>query len=315
MDSHNYGFKFNEIIINVEQKKFLKKAKNKYGIEKILNEIKFYIEINNYENHDKQLTFNVPKLLNYNSNSIELEYLVNSKTLTNLINIDNYNYYINKILKDIKSIHDITISIEKKQLIEDINIETKTKLLSRFNETNWNNIKIFKQIKRVNGLNIKNIDYYINIINSNVCFLLSQKKTHSYSLIHGDIHLGNILEYNNNLYYIDPRGYFGNTKLYGLKEYDYAKLLFGLSGYSFFDNLNCDYFNKLNINDNDNLIIDFIKDYEIYFNLDCFNELTKLLTLTIWLGNNSCFTNINKKITSLFIALYYCEKYISKLQK
>ena len=35
----------------------------------------------------------------------------------------------------------------------------------------------------------------------------------------------------NEIIFIDPRGYFGNTKLYGLKQYDFAKLLFGLSGY------------------------------------------------------------------------------------
>ena len=40
------------------------------------------------------------------------------------------------------------------------------------------------------------------------------------------------------MYFIDPRGIFGETLLFGLKEYDYAKFLFGLSGYSKFDNMN-----------------------------------------------------------------------------
>ena len=67
-------------------------------------------------------------------------------------------------------------------------------------------------------------------------------------MIHGDTHLGNILiDNSNNIYYIDPRGYFGNKKLFGLHYYDYAKLMFGLSGYSIFDEMIID---KLNIIDN-----------------------------------------------------------------
>ena len=109
-------------------------------------------------------------------------------------------------------------------------------------------------------------------------------------------------------YFIDPRGYFGNSKLFGLYEYDYAKLLFGLSGYSIFDNI---IINELNII-NDNVEIDFIKDYEYIFETGKFDKITILLCLSIWLGNNSCFSNINKKITSLMIAYYYCEKYLDK---
>ena len=127
-------------------------------------------------------------------------------------------------------------------------------------------------------------------------------------MIHGDIHLGNILVDGNQVYFIDPRGYFGNTELYGLFEYDYAKLLFGLSGYSLFDNL---YINELTIKGN-NIEIDLIKKYEFIFESDLFDNITKLLSLSIWLGNNSCFIDINKKITSLMIAYYYCEKYIDK---
>ena len=85
-----------------------------------------------------------------------------------------------------------------------------------------------------------------------------------------------------------------------------AKLLFGISGYSVFDNLIVD---DLSIN-NGNLIIDFIKDYEYIYESGIFTKTDILLSLSIWLGNNSCFTNINKKIMSIMIAFYYCEKYL-----
>ena len=35
---------------------------------------------------------------------------------------------------------------------------------------------------------------------------------------------------------IDPRGYFGKSYIYGIKEYDYSKLIFALSGYDEFNN-------------------------------------------------------------------------------
>ena len=129
----------------------------------------------------------------------------------------------------------------------------------------------------------------------------------SYNLIHGDTHLGNILlDENDQLYFIDPRGYFGSSKLFGLYEYDYAKLLFGISGYSVFDNMKID---DLCIKDN-NITIDFIKNHEHVFKEGLFDEVTTLLCLSIWLANNNCFSNVNKKITSIMIAFYYCEKYM-----
>ena len=129
-----------------------------------------------------------------------------------------------------------------------------------------------------------------------------------YNLIHGDIHLGNVLLDDEQIYFIDPRGYFGQSKLFGPYEYDYAKLLFGLSGYSVFDNI---IVNELNII-NGNFEIDFIKEYEYIFESGEFDNPTILFCLSIWLSNNSCFSNINKKITSLMIAYYYCEKYLYK---
>ena len=166
---------------------------------------------------------------------------------------------------------------------------------------------MYNSIKSVNNIKFKNISYYCDIIHTKIISYLDGRNF--YNLIHGDIHLGNILlDENDNIYFIDPRGYFGGSKLFGLYEYDYAKLLFGLSGYSVFDNI---IINELNII-NDNIEIDFIKDYEYIFETEKFDKITILFCLSIWLGNNSCFSNINKKITSLMIAYYYCEKYLDK---
>ena len=66
---------------------------------------------------------------------------------------------------------------------------------------------------------------------------------------------------------------------------------------------------KLTIKNN-NLEISFIDDYSEFLDNGYFDELVKLLVLTIWLGNNSCFTNNKKKVMSLMTAFYLCEKYL-----
>lgn len=60
-----------------------------------------------------------------------------------------------------------------------------------------------------------------------------------YTLCHGDLNGSNVMvnPKTKEIMFIDPRGYFGYTKNYGLQSYEYAKLLYALSGYDDF-NLN-----------------------------------------------------------------------------
>ena len=58
-----------------------------------------------------------------------------------------------------------------------------------------------------------------------------------YGFCHGDLNGSNVMVdiASNSVKFIDPRGYFGDTELYGWKPYEYAKLLYCLMGY---DNFN-----------------------------------------------------------------------------
>ncbi|MAU37497.1 MAG: hypothetical protein CMD14_09070 [Flavobacteriales bacterium] len=235
-----------------------------------------------------------------------MEYLKDCDVLTNIFYKKNKHKIITKIMKNINNLHKYKKKVKKEDYINDLNIETNYKIVSRFEQTHWTEIKEYNMIKTVNNEKIKNIKYYLDVINNKIKKIIDKKTVYEYNLIHGDIHLGNILIKKDDLYFIDPRGYFGNSKLYGIKEYDYAKLLFGISGYSIFDNMNID---RLIIKNN-NIEISFIDNYIDFLNNNYFDELTKLLVLTIWLGNNSCFRNNNKKIMSLMISFYLCEKYL-----
>jgi thiamine kinase-like enzyme len=298
MNEDNYGFTFNNITIidNVINKKF----KNLLGKTKINNEIEFYRYI--FEN---KIVFPMPKIICHEDGELSLQYINNSCTLTNKIEFNNIDYYINKIKQYLTIIHNIQIPLSFDIIQRDLDIELHKKVLDRFNEFDWTSNLLFKSIKTVNNIKIRNIYEYCNIIRSKINLYL--KSRNYYNLIHGDVHLGNILlDETNNIWFIDPRGYFGESKLFGLYEYDYAKLMFGISGYSVFDNMTI---NELDI-ENNNIEISFIKQYEFIFELNLFDKITLLFCLSIWLANNSCFSNINKKITSLMIAYYYCEKYI-----
>jgi hypothetical protein len=204
----------------------------------------------------------------------------------------------------LETLHAITKPISRETANRDLQIEIEKKVMDRFSEFDWKNSP---KIRSVNGRKIRDITTYCELIKSK---LLSKLDVTHYNLIHGDVHLGNILCDNDDdhLTFIDPRGYFGDTELFGLREYDYAKLLFGLSGYSHFDTMEI---NELKLDDT-NLEIDFIREYEYIFESCEFEETTVLLSLSIWLSNNSCFSDANKKIMSLMTAFYYCEKILFK---
>lgn len=299
MNKDNYGYNFNDITLN--DCILTKRSKNQFGKVKINNELKFYLYITEH-----CINFPMPKLISHFDGCLSIQYLSGAVVLTNIIQPNNICKYIEQILMCMRNIHQRTLDIDNCFILNDVDIEVNKKVLGRFNEYDWSSNKIYNSIKSVNNVNIKNIQYYCESIHKRLKALLGNRN--EYNLIHGDIHLGNILLDNENdlLYFIDPRGYFGASTLFGLREYDYAKLMFGLSGYSVFDNMSI---NELNIH-NGNIDIDFIKQYEYVFKLETFDEITRLFCLSIWLANNSCFTDMNKKITSLMIASYYCEKYI-----
>lgn len=301
MNEHNYGFLFNNI--SIQDDIVTKRSKNKTGKTKLLFEINFYLYI-----ISNNINFPMPKLLTYGDDNLSIQYISNAYPITTIITRENVDGYINKIKTYLKNIHINTLPISTDILHRDLYIELHTKVINRFDEFDWKSDNNYNSIQYVNNLKIKTIHYYCETIHSKL--LTALYKRNHYNLIHGDIHLGNILlDTTDKIYFIDPRGYFGETALFGLYEYDYAKLLFGLSGYSAFDNMNID---ELKITNN-NIEIDFIKNYEFIFDNDNFNNIEKLFCMSIWLANNSCFLSNNKKITSLMIAYYYCEKYLSSI--
>ena len=192
------------------------------------------------------------------------------------------------------------------EYIEQLKIESFQKVVTRFNETDWQTITGFNEITHVNHVKIRDLHYYIAKINDRIDEIVQDLPEYRFSLIHGDINLGNIMTNSDgDIRFIDPRGYFGSMSLFGIEEYDFAKLLFGLSGYNVFDEMVIDGVDVID----GNIELPIEKNRFCIFENEHFSEYTKLLALTIWLSNNSMYSSSAKKLYSLMIAYYLCETY------
>ena len=305
IERNGYGSNFNQIEICDDV--IIKSTKNVYGFNKILDEINFYLflQVNN-------VLFKSPKMYSFcKINGIyKIEYIVDCIELYKLfptLSLEEKNVILDKIYLNLELLHSNTITVSKDQCKKDLYLETINKIYSRI-KTVEHVINIYSFIKTVNNITLmkfddvllkieKNIQEYINNIDDNADVV--------YSLIHGDCQFNNILiKSNRDIIFIDPRGYFGETKLFGLKEYDIAKIYFALTGYDEFDNRIIDSI----LIDNNNVQIDlFMLDNDILKQ----DKFITSLIISIWLGNSHIFINNKYKcIYSYFIAMYLATIYL-----
>lgn len=112
-----------------------------------------------------------------------------------------------------------------------------------------------------------------------------------------------LIDENNKIWFIDPRGYFGNTKLFGIKEYDIGKIVYSLSGFDEINNNDNHFFiiNEQNINTNINNNIDnYLHLFDKY-------DKNMLINMTIlhWFGlTDYSKNNIHKCISSYYYGIY-----------
>lgn len=301
LDRIGYGSNFNKISIDINNNIIKKECINEYGQKKINYEINFYkFLINN------NISFKTPKIYLFQENGYIMEYLNNYEPLYKVFNlIDNTRKtkLLNKIRENLNNLHNSS----KKYILKDeyylnLKIEIEEKTQNRFN-TIKNIIKKYDFIKKVNNIEIIPFEQLLLMINKKIYEFIELSNLSDFYFVplHGDCQFNNIL-YNiekDDFIFIDPRGYYGKSEIYGIPEYDFAKVLFALSGYDEFDNRTI---NKLDIeNDNINININYLDK-----NILNINNLEILLMYNIWLGNAECFIKNNemKGIYSYFISLF-----------
>jgi len=81
---------------------------------------------------------------------------------------------------------------------------------------------------KINGKNCQNPIYDLSHFEDVISSLVNIEK---YNIIHGDCSFSNTLvDDESQIWFIDPRGSFGNTEIYGDKRYDWSKFYYSVSG-------------------------------------------------------------------------------------
>ena len=170
-------------------------------------------------------------------------------------------------------------------------------------------IEYFGKINNVNNVKIDTFDNIMEKCKKIIIEYYETDEKYDYSIIFGDCQFSNILINPINILdiiFIDPRGYFGNSMIYGPIEYDYAKVLYGISGY---DRFNFNYFNMKKI-DHESIEFDITGFYYNKKFIDTyFNKIHKAYLVIIWLS----LAEYNKNNIWKCLASYYYGLYLGTI--
>ena len=282
---------FNEVIIK-EDKVYKNCIDTKYE-DLINNEINWYKYLNNKVNF-------IPTLLSENPMTITK---INGKHLFDKEWSENEKVMIiESMISNLNKIH----AIDSIQPLESDLIEIYfNKTIDRINSVKdvipfFNNEFIL-----IDGINCKN-----PFFGSDTNAIFDAMKSISslvdrYHVIHGDPTFSNILVTNEcSTFLIDPRGIFGKTKIYGDKNYDWAKLFYSVNGN--YDSINSKKFN-----------VKIDKD-GVWLNIQSnkFEHLSDIITIASGMSKNDMYIHqaliwfsltgyVKEDIDSIMYSFYY----------
>jgi hypothetical protein len=293
---------FNELI-DIDDTIIEKCSTCEYGNKIIMNEMAFYKYID---------VDNIPEIIEFGENSFKMKKIIGGKNAIDVFNnvyIKTQKNIIAQLLNEMEKIHNVdTMTISNDDLLRDIRIEFYDKVLKRINNIHPL-LTYFNHITAVNNIQIKyHHTHIIEEIYENIKKYFTEK--YEYNTIHGDPHMSNILiDTNNKIWFIDPRGYFGDTKLFGPKEYDIGKIVYSLSGFDEINNNQNHFFTidkknniDVNINNNINNYIDLFDKYD--------RNILINMTILHWFGlTDYSKNNIHKCISSYYYGIYLYHLY------
>ncbi len=265
--------------IKIKDNKVIKTANTNGAKSWLLLEADWYKKVSDYG-------FDAIPII-YDKNPLTMSYIVGNSLFKCNLDNNQKNEVLNKVLFQINRLHSFE-AITSNSF--DLYSEYYHKTIMRLRQVQ--NALIFASQEFIN-INSKKC---INILNNQTLFreaiLSTLMQVKNFNIIHGDSQFTNIMfSKNKDVIFIDPRGYFGKTKLYGDARYDYAKLYYSIIGN--FDNANIRKFD-LDINDNavtfniESSGFEFLKDNFLYSVKDFISKKElDLIHSLIWLSLSS----------------------------
>lgn len=162
----------------------------------------------------------------------------------------------------------------------------------------------------VNGRKCRNVYFY----QKELCRAIEQLDAKEFKILHGDCTFSNMmLRENNEPVLIDPRGYFGHTKLYGDPAYDWGKLYYSLVGN--YDQFNLKKF-RLHIGENDvkleiesNGFEELENDFFELLKDEVSEKQIKLIHAIIWLSLTTyAWEDYDSICGAFYNGIYYLEE-------
>lgn len=227
-------------MINPNGQTITKRAIDLDYVHLIKKEIEWYLKYEEFTSKEKRHA--TPYLHGFSNDNFTMDYLVGYKPLHLVLDILEKRSEIEKI-KDLycnvfRAVNDISksssLEVSFETFKQDLRKEVVTKVIDRCEK-----IKTFLVNYRKEELKciLENVFLHLTSFASSTLDYDTERNMLKYWFCHGDLNGSNILVNEDSLdvKFVDPRGYFGETKLYGWKPYEYAKLLYCLYGYDDFN--------------------------------------------------------------------------------
>lgn len=226
---------FNEVLIN--EQTVSKRALDEQGLKIAVDEVAWYKTV-------QSLGFAaIPKIYSFDPLVMER---INGKNICeyDCLTISEKKYIVECVITNLRALH--SLLPPKASVKDDLDANYIDKTFERLKKVEDLVPFARDEYIRINGRYYKNIFFDKDSLGN----ILRKYYPEEFHLIHGDPTFSNMMydRVNKKIYLIDPRGYFGQTKLYGDVDYDWAKVYYSLVG-------NYDQFNKgkfaLSIGSND----------------------------------------------------------------
>lgn len=256
----------------LQDDKFIKVPVNAQGEELAVKEKRWYKEV-------AKINFNrIPKIYSYDPLTMELLKGKNYYQLEEL-SLEEKKNALNEIIATINRLHSLS-SIETD--MESVRANYLDKTFDRLEKIQDLVPFAKEEFIVVNGKKCRNVFFYKNELIEKI----EKLDVPIFNIIHGDPTFSNMMLNDGKCILIDPRGYFGNTLLYGDASYDWAKIYYSLVGN--YDKFNLKKF-RLLINDSDvelNIESNGWEELEDYFfeQTHTDKQTIKLIHAIIWLS-------------------------------